>query len=55
MAHRSAILTIQQLEAFYKTRIADIPVEFKPNEFVDDSAVGAEGFSVYLPTKCPSR
>ena len=25
-------------------------MEFNPNEFVDNSAVGLEGFSLYLPT-----
>ena len=47
-AHSSAILTIWRLGALDQTRIADISVEFKPNEFVDDSAVGLEGFSLYL-------
>ena len=46
-----ATLTIRQHGALFKTRIADIPVEFKLNEFVDDSAVGLEGFWVLSPYK----
>ena len=60
-ADSSATLTIQHLGAPgpFKTRITDISldisVEFKLNEFVDNSAVELEGFSLYLPTKYPSH
>ena len=43
-ADSSATLTIRRLGALFKRRIADIPVEFKLNDFVDGSAVGLEGF-----------
>ena len=46
-AYSSATLTIRQLGALFKTRTADISVELKTNEFVDDSAVGLGVFSLY--------
>ena len=53
--HGIATLTIWRFGALFKTRIADISVDFKPNEFVDDSTVGLEGYSPYLPTNRPSH
>ena len=53
--HSNVTLTIRHFGAHFKTRIADISVEFELNDFVDDSAVELEGFSLYLLAKRPSR
>ena len=44
--HTSATLTIRR--ALFNIRVADISVEFMPNEFRDDRAVGLEGCGLFL-------
>ncbi|KAH9022922.1 hypothetical protein EDB84DRAFT_487793 [Lactarius hengduanensis] len=47
----SATLSIQR--ALFKISVANISIEFKPNQFGDDRAVGLEGCGNFLPVHAP--
>ena len=52
IAYSCATLTIQR--ALLKITVAQIEIEFKPNEFGDYTSVGLEGWGLCFRIKCPS-
>jgi hypothetical protein len=53
-SHTSGTLSIMIRRARFNITLADISVEFTPNEFGDDTVVGLEGCGLFLRLKCPS-